>query len=68
MKKISLKTLKEGLTRDEMRALKGGGCGSAAGIYCQVGSIVFNCAAGLRCVPYQWWPGSTSTTSGICSR
>jgi natural product precursor len=64
MKKISLKTLKEGLTRDEMRALKGGGCGSAAGIHCVPGSIVFNCAPGLTCVPYQWWPGQKG--AGIC--
>jgi natural product precursor len=63
MKKISLKALKEGLSRDEMRALKGGGCGNGVGGTCTPGSIVFNCAPGLYCVPYNWgWgPGG-----GIC--
>jgi natural product precursor len=69
MKKISLKALKEGLTRDEMRALKGGGCGAGVGAHCYVGHFVFNCAPGLRCVGYNWqWGYYTSATSGsgIC--
>lgn len=32
MKKISLKDLKNGLKRDEMRAIQGGGCGRMNGV------------------------------------
>jgi natural product precursor len=49
MKKISLKALKEGLTRDEMRALKGGGCGNGPGGSCIVNHMVFNCRVPYIC-------------------
>jgi len=46
MKKISLKTMKNGLSRNEMRNVKGGcGNGQCSGLNC----LIHTCCNGYRC-------------------
>ncbi len=52
MKKISLKTITEGLSRDEMRSVKAGGCldQSCSGSYCNDSTqMCYDHGSGCRC-------------------
>lgn len=70
-KKLNYKDVKLALKREELRNIKGGGCGAPAGQHCYIvnGQVhnIFGCAPGLTCVPNWNQNNNGGWISGTCT-